>query len=326
MSAGEPTAAGPGLPDGPGPSPLSRALRVALAPLVRRPDTAAVVADFDGTLAPIVDDPVSARPLEGTVDVLGRLSRTFRATAVVSGRPVQFLLDVMGLAPAGQPGQPGQPGRPGGMRGVRDTAPDHLVLVGSYGLEWWEAGETVLEQGAERWRRAVGRAADQLASRAPAGVHVERKPLAVTVHWRNAPDRAEWVAAAVARAADEHGLETGPARLSLELRPPIAVDKGTVVRRLVEGCTSACYLGDDIGDLPAFAALQELSAERGLRATAVAVVDDESAGQVAAAADLVVAGPRAALGVLTWLADEAGARGEGTDVPGGGADGPDGRS
>ena len=75
--------------------------------------------------------------------------------------------------------------------------------------------------------------------------------------------------------------------------------------RLVEGCSAACYLGDDLGDLPAFAALARLASEHGLATVSVAVVDQESAPEVAEAADAVVSGPGQALILLRWLADTA---------------------
>ena len=93
--------------------------------------------------------------------------------------------------------------------------------------------------------------------------------------------------------------------MSVELRPPLEFDKGTAIRRLVEGCSAACFFGDDVGDLPAFAALAELAAEDGMATTSVAVVDGESAPSVVEAADVVLSGPADVLAVLGWLADAA---------------------
>jgi soluble P-type ATPase len=44
---------------------------------------------------------------------------------------------------------------------------------------------------------------------------------------------------------------------------------------------------------------------------AVAVVDDETPAEVAEAADIVVSGPRQALGLLRWLAESASPTGRG---------------
>src|ERR1700728_2860204 len=87
-----------------------------LLPLVRWPDESALFLDFDGTLSPIVEDPVGARPLPGVPELLRRLAGRLALVAVVSGRPTTFLAEVLG-APAG------------------------VTLVGLYGLELALAGD-----------------------------------------------------------------------------------------------------------------------------------------------------------------------------------------
>ena len=132
----------------------------------------------------------------------------------------------------------------------------------------------------------------------------------MTVHWRNNPVAAPWVADAAAEVASRTGLVAHPGRLSVELRPPVTVDKGTVVEELCDGRAAACFLGDDTGDLPAFAALRRLAATRGLAGVAVAAVSAECPDEVPAAADVVVDGPAGALALLGHLAgagDGAGA-------------------
>jgi trehalose 6-phosphate phosphatase len=148
--------------------------------------------------------------------------------------------------------------------------------------------------------------AGRLRSGAPAGALVESKGLAVTVHWRTAPAAESWASAAVAAESERTGLEPHPGRCSLELRPPLATDKGSVTERLLEGCSAACYLGDDLGDLPAFAALAQAATVGRTATVAVAVADDESAPAVLEAADLVLHGPVEAFAALNWLAGEAG--------------------
>src|SRR5580704_931257 len=150
----------------------SAAVRRALAPLLEDPATTAVVTDFDGTLAPIVDRPGDARPLDGTAEVLERLAQRFGVVAVVSGRPVSFLVDH--LTPPGEASRPGSPQSPG-------PAPPRFV--GLYGLEWSAGDGTVgVEPGVERWRPVVGESARRLRSLAPEGVMVEAKGLTVTLH------------------------------------------------------------------------------------------------------------------------------------------------
>ena len=107
-------------------------------------------------------------------------------------------------------------------------------------------------------------------------------------------------------------------RRERELRPPLDVDKGTVVDALVaertargEPLRTAAAFGDDVGDLPAFAALQRLHDAGGpLRhAVRVAAVDAESPPAVAAAADLTVDGALGAVALLREIAAAAAAAG-----------------
>jgi trehalose 6-phosphate phosphatase len=102
----------------------------------------------------------------------------------------------------------------------------------------------------------------------------------------------------------------------VEVRPPVDADKGTAVQRLAAGYGAVAYAGDDLGDLPAFAAVR---GRGGPPAGALAVAVDHGAEtdpRVRAAADLVVAGPEGALAWLERVASVAGrAAGPGSVTP-----------
>ena len=87
----------------------------------------------------------------------------------------------------------------------------------------------------------------------------------------------------------------------LELRPP-GFDKGGVLRRLVAAARPGAVLfaGDDVGDLPAFAVVEELRAA-GTPALSVASASPEAA-EVAERADLAVDGPPGVVALLQALA------------------------
>jgi hypothetical protein len=88
-----------------------------------------------------------------------------------------------------------------------------------------------------------------------------------------------------------------------ELRPPVRADKGDAVRRVVNesGARAVVVIGDDLGDLPAFAAVTQLVTQghHGLR---VAVRSAEAPPQLLAEADLIVDGPSGVLEFLRRLA------------------------
>jgi len=91
----------------------------------------------------------------------------------------------------------------------------------------------------------------------------------------------------------------------LELRPPVQMDKGRGVRRLLDGhdLAIALYIGDDLTDLDAFAGLRDLVSEQRLGAAlCVGVRSDETPAQLEASADLLVDGPRGVRELLTALA------------------------
>lgn len=254
----------------------------ALAPLVASPGTSGVLTDFDGTLAPIVGDPAAAEPLPGAVDVLHRLARRYARVAVVSGRPASFLSHHLELAD-----------------GRRRSA---LRATGLYGLEAAEGGQVTAHPAAERWRTVVAAAADMAERQAPPGVFVERKGLSVTLHYRGNPVAEVWCRRWAVGRAEQSGLVLHSARMSEELRPPIPVDKGTVVADLASGLDAVCFLGDDRGDLPAFAALKKLEATMpGFTAVTVAVRSTEAPPELLDGADLVVDGPQGALALLRSL-------------------------
>ena len=130
---------------------------------------------------------------------------------------------------------------------------------------------------------------------------MEHKGLAVTLHVRTAPANAAWIEDFARRQAATRGLRAHPGRLSIELRPPIGVDKGTVVEEMAGGSRAVCYCGDDVGDLPAFAALARLRAQ-GIATLGVAAMSDESPLELANAADVTVDGPPGVVAFLSTLA------------------------
>jgi trehalose 6-phosphate phosphatase len=247
-----------------------------LAALAKDPSLAAVIVDFDGTLAPIVDDPPSATPLPEAAATLDRLARCFGRVAVVSGRPVAFLraqLPVEGLA-----------------------------LFGQYGVERFDGADVMTPATVARWVEAVHRAADEAEAALP-GLFVERKgEVAVGLHWRSRPDLETAAVDLGRRLAGLHGLRLEPGRQTLELRPPLDVDKGTAVEELVAGASAALFIGDDRGDLAAFDTLDRLVDDGRLaHAVLVAVRSSEAPAELLDRADLVVDGPRGALQLLDEL-------------------------
>lgn len=259
---------------------MTRSAFAEVEPVARRADRAGVFLDFDGTLSPIVDDPAEARPLPGVREVLARLAERYRLVAVVSGRPVGFLQPLL---------------------------PDGVVVSGLYGLEVVREGRRVDHPLSGTWREAVEDVARASSAHGPPGMRVETKGVSMTLHYRTHPEIEDEVRRWAATQAVRSGLVARPARMSVELHPPIGTDKGTALENLAAGAgelEAACFVGDDAGDVPAFEALDRLAAT-GVQTLRVAAASAESPSVLVDRADLVVDGPPEVLTLLQALVDAA---------------------
>jgi trehalose 6-phosphate phosphatase len=144
------------------------------------------------------------------------------------------------------------------------------------------------------------------ASDGPPGMDVEPKGLSLTLHYRRRPDLAAAVTAWAEAQAAASGLEVRAAKMSVELHPPIAADKGTALEALVAGLGAVAYVGDDRGDLPAYDALDRLAAAGAAETLRVAVAGAETPPDLLSRADLVVDGPPAVVDLLRRLASGPG--------------------
>ncbi len=275
-----------------GPAGASRRKAFLAAAPADRPHTVLAL-DFDGTLAPLVSDPEQSRPAPGAMSVLAGLGDAGYRVAIVTGRAPQTVARLAGLdKPADRP--------PPGLR--------HMVIHGHYGMQRWTSAEGLRSEVSDDDIAAVDRVRvalpDLLAQHdAPDGVTVEDKDVSLVVHTRRTKDpqaTLEALTPALAELAEQHGLRVEPGRFVCELRP-YGADKGGVMAELIAAheAVTALYAGDDLGDLPAFAALADASGH-GVRTLAVASGQQHTDPRVEAAADLTVDGPT---GVVELLRD-----------------------
>lgn len=225
----------------------------------------AVFLDYDGVLTPIVDRPEDAtisEEMQGTVRDLAERC----VVCVVSGRDRRVVQELMGL--------------------------DNLVVAGSHGFDIWSPDEgriqheigaefgDVLEEVKERLAREVEPIEGSL---------VEPKSASVAVHYRlvsedERPRVKEVVDALLRENPDE--LKVTPGKMVFELQPKVDWDKGKAVLYLIDALdldhddVVPLYLGDDVTDEHAFAALKEESvAGRGIGIFVGRADDPEVAGR-----------------------------------------------
>ncbi|MFT4188759.1 MAG: trehalose-phosphatase [Aeromicrobium sp.] len=253
--------------------------------LVSDPAGVLLALDFDGTLAPIVDDPAAAAVHPRSLAALDRLAPRLGGVAIITGRPVAQVLALGRFAE--------RPGLSG------------LEVRGQYGAERWSAA-TGAHSGGERHEvveRLVAELPGLLDAWGAPGARVEDKGLAVAVHTRGLdPVASELIDAPLAALAAEFDLTVEPGRQVVELRAA-SVTKGDALREVVAAAAvhTVVFAGDDLGDLPAFDALDDL-ASRGLGAVKVCSASAEQDALVSRA-DLVLDGPDGVADWLTELAD-----------------------
>lgn len=195
--------------------------------------------DFDGTLAPIADDPARVSLPPETRQALARLAALPKfSVAVISGRALPDLRERVGL--------------------------ENLFYAGNHGLEIRGPGVEFVEPAAALRLKALGELSRNLRTLLHdiPGVAVENKVLSASVHYRRAPAGSfprirETVDGVVG--SNGRPFEVTLGRKVLEIRPRVDWNKGMAVRWIRESLGKpdalSLYVGDDLTDEDAFSAL-----------------------------------------------------------------------
>ncbi len=246
-----------------------------------RHSPAALFTDIDGTLSPIVPDPLAATVPEPTREALARLAGKLFVVAV-TGRAAAGARALIGL--------------------------DEVVYCGNHGAEWLEGGVRRVEPAAAPY---VARMAE-IAQRAQLEIGIDKilvedKGPTVSIHYRNAADP-EGARRAVfdflGSAAAEMSL--GEGKMVVEVRPPVELSKGAAARSFARdrGLASVIAMGDDVSDAGMFRAVREMREAGELRGASVAVLAVDAPAELLASADYALDGPGGVQRFLGRLAGE----------------------
>jgi trehalose 6-phosphate phosphatase len=196
-----------------------------------------VALDFDGTLAPFVDNPDESRAIPEARDAVAMLLDVSHTTvAFVSGRAVDSLQSA-------------------------SEAPDGVLLVGSHGGEYRFDGVDTHPPLSDEDSARVARLSDVLVpvSSAHPGTWIEAKPAGFALHTRSLSSDAEQLAKDAARAAVHDAdlpvtVRDGKDVIEFSI---LSVTKGDALRHLrnYTGATAVLYAGDDVTDEDGFDAL-----------------------------------------------------------------------
>jgi trehalose 6-phosphate phosphatase len=246
-----------------------------------------LVLDYDGTLSPIAPTPDLAVAGEGVLPALKALESCARVrTAVLSGRT--------------------RPELERFLPGLENTE-----LIGDHGAAL--EGPARYSECVTRYKYALAWLPQQFP-----GALIEDKETALGIHFRQAaPDAAPELLAAFFDWWLAHGnlsaFQVAPGKKVLEIRPRVKTNKGTAVLGLLERWfgsvwpvrTLAVYMGDDLTDEDAFAALHAAAGAEHAACILVAEQDRTSAAHYRIPS---VSRVRALLESLALCAREAGGR------------------
>jgi trehalose 6-phosphate phosphatase len=264
------------------PESLSASGAVALEAILRAPSETLIATDFDGTLAPIVEDPAQAYADPNAVAALGRLGEHVGAVVVITGRPVRAAVQL---------------GRFRGVAGLQ-----LMTILGQYGVERWNAAddEYLLPPDPPQISAVAEELPKILDSLGMSEARIEDKGRAIAIHTRSLPDPKGALARLEEPLGDlaaRHGLMLAPGKNVWEIRTP-DMDKGAALRAIVEETSArqVIFAGDDLGDLPAFRAVREL-ATAGVAGLLVCSASTEE-DALTELSDVIVDGPP---GLAAWL-------------------------
>ena len=257
-----------------------------LEPLRAEPARTAILTDFDGTLAPIVEHTEDATLPDGARELLVRLTERYALVGAISGRRTADVRALVGL--------------------------DTIAYAGNHGLELMMPGESEVSPDPSLAGRegdaAVFVGTVEEGSLEEAGLRIEDKGPIQAIHWRGVADEgaAEAAARVIAVDAGRAGLEPRWGRKVLELRPVGGGGKDAAVASLLAGDSldRVVYAGDDRTDVDAFRRLGELrEAGELVAAVRVGVLSAEGPPEIAEEADVTVDDPAGWLEMLAWLAE-----------------------
>jgi trehalose 6-phosphate phosphatase len=241
--------------------------------------------DIDGTLAPIASTPSEAAVPEATRRAVERLTAMPNVhVALVTGRAARNGQEMVQIA--------------------------NTWTVGNHGFELIDpAGALRVNPAAESYANVIRSAVDALHEALGRfdGVFVEDKSWTASIHYRLAkPADVPRVDQIVADAARRSGLWRLQGKKIFELRPPLAINKGTALLQLANDLGvvragtlggSLLYAGDDRTDEDAFRTARALTAD----AVTIHVGAAELPDGERTVAELLLADTNAVREFLEWL-------------------------
>ena len=243
---------------------------------------------MDGTISPIPRDFLEIPVPPPTIPQLTRLASQLDLLAVISGRKAGALREIINI--------------PG------------VEYIGHYGMEWWENDTAVLHPDIASYLSDMRAVAAELESlRSIEGVIIQDKWASISVHYNTVQQHSaakQQILDFLQKSPHIKNLRLMDEKTNIGIVPRLDIDKGTAVTRLIQQyrLRGAIYLGDDIGDLPAFRAIRVAREKKEFMGLAVLVTGGTTSHSLLQEVDFTLDGVPETETFLNWLVNNTHAR------------------
>ena len=241
------------------------------------------ITDMDGTLSPIPHDFLQKTVPPATLPQLAQLVNHFDIVAVISGRKAEALKDIVNI------------------EGVK--------YIGNYGMEKWENNQAVLHPNVIASLSSMRAVAEELeALRSVEGMIIQDKWASMSVHYHMSPQpeiAKQQILDFLEKSPHVKYLRLMDEKTNIGIVPRVDINKGTAVTGLIKEhrLQGAIYLGDDIGDVPAFQAVRQARLKKTFDGLAILVTGPETTQDILNEADFTLNNVQETEILLNWLID-----------------------
>ena len=188
---------------------------------------------------------------------------------------------------------------------------DGIIYFGNHGMERYDEGDLRPNQNDEDYTGVINRTIRELAPLLTRpGIMIENKGFSATIHYRLCSDHRaarQEIRAALEAFTRAGQIKTPSGKMSINLLPPVEINKGTAVQKLIQeyGLQGGLYLGDDITDINAFIAIHAASRNSNFQGFAIGVASREMPKKLLAETDFTLNGLKDVELFLEWLSQTA---------------------
>jgi trehalose 6-phosphate phosphatase len=242
-----------------------------------------LITDMDGTISPIPHDFLRKTIPPPTLPQLTELVSRVDVLAIVSGRTSEGIKNLVNI--------------------------EGIKYIGHYGMEQWDNDRAILHPDTGVYVPVMRTIAKELeALRTIQGILIQDKGATISVHYHLClqPEAAkQQILDLLTKLPQIKNMLIMDEKTNIGIVPRVDINKGTAVTTLIRqyDLEAAIYLGDDIGDLPAFRAVRRAKSKKGFDGLAILVTGTETSHSLMDEVDFTLDGVAETETLLNWLVD-----------------------